>query len=124
MTPACPSTVTRGCVPHGYTAGYAEFKPDKNPPHRYYWSECCNCRKDVDLRIHKCFIQPVPANEDEPKKKSKAKLKHQRETNLDVSEYVEPPVKVWADFQAMLDEYGSHIPILIVAETSESDEVF
>ena len=55
-------------------------------------------QEDVILRTHKCFIQPVPTYEDEPKKKSKDTLKRQRKTNPDVSEYVEPPVKVWADF--------------------------
>ena len=63
-------------------------------------------------------------DEDEPKKKSKAKLKRQQKTDPDVSAYEAPPVKVWADFEAMLDEDGTHIPILIVAETSESDQVF
>lgn len=33
-------------------------------------------------------------------------------------------MKVWADFEAMLDEDGTHFPILIVAEKSESEEVF
>ncbi|PFX13983.1 putative DNA polymerase [Stylophora pistillata] len=42
----------------------------------------------------------------------------------DASEYFEPPIKVWADFEAVLDEDGTHIPILIVAQTSESDEVY
>lgn len=31
---------------------------------------------------------------------------------------------MWADFGALLYEGGTHIPILIVAETSESYEVF
>ena len=101
-----------------------DFRPDKNHPHRCYWSERGNYRESVDLRTHKCFIQPVLAKEDEPKKKSKDTLKRQRKSNPDVLEYVEPPVKVWADFEATLYEYGTHIPILIVAETSESDEVF
>ncbi|PFX14055.1 hypothetical protein AWC38_SpisGene21823 [Stylophora pistillata] len=101
-----------------------EFKPNKKEPHRCYWSECRNCKEDVDLRTHQCFIQHVNPNEDKPKKKSKSILKRQRKNNLDVSEYFEPPLKVWADFEAMLHEDGTYMPILIVAETSESDEVF
>ncbi|PFX25087.1 hypothetical protein AWC38_SpisGene10309 [Stylophora pistillata] len=101
-----------------------EFKPDKKESHRCYWSECRNCKEVVDLRTHQCFIQHFNPNKDKPKKKSKSILKRQRKNNPDVSEYFHPPLKVWADFEAMLDEDGTHIPILIVAETSESDEVF
>ncbi|PFX25072.1 hypothetical protein AWC38_SpisGene10311 [Stylophora pistillata] len=101
-----------------------KFKPSKKEPHRCDWSECRNCKEDVDLSTHQCYIQPVNPNEDKPKKKSKSILKRQRKNNPDVSEYCEPPIKVWADFEAMLDEDSTHIPILIVAETSESNEVF
>lgn len=101
-----------------------EFTPNSQHPHRCCWEICKNYKEEVNLRNHTCFIQPVSVEEDIPRKKSKTKIKRQRKTNPHVSADEEPPVKVWADFEAMLDDYGTHIPILVMAETSLDDGVF
>ena len=75
----------------------------------------------MDLREHKCYIQPIPKHEDSPKWKTKAKLKKDLKINSEASVYAEPPIFVYVDYEAMFSEDGTHLPICICAQTSGDD---
>ena len=75
----------------------------------------------MDLREHKCYIQPIPKHEHSPKRKTKAKLKKDLKINSEASVYAEPPIFVYVDYEAMFSEDGTHLPICICAQTSEND---
>ena len=64
----------------------------------------------MDLRGHKCYIQPIPKHEDSPKRKTKAKLKKDLKINAEASVYAEPPIFVYVDYEAMFSEDGTHLP--------------
>ncbi|CAH3121920.1 unnamed protein product [Pocillopora meandrina] len=55
------------------------------------------------------------------KKKAKATLKRHRKKNPLASVYEEPPIFVYADFESMIAEDNTHIPVLVCALTSEDD---
>ncbi|PFX11821.1 hypothetical protein AWC38_SpisGene24326 [Stylophora pistillata] len=67
-------------------------------------------------------MQGVEAEEDEPVKKPKDLYKKQKRQNPDVSPYIDPPTFVYADFEAMIESDGTHVPILVRAEKGDSDE--
>ena len=61
----------------------------------------------------------MAAKEDQRKKKTKATLKRHRKKNPLASVYEEPPIFVYADFESMIAEDNTHIPVLVCALTSE-----
>lgn len=92
-------------------------------PHRCYHEKCRICEKEVHVLDHQCFIQCVDPKEDERKKKSKKQFEYHRKINPDTSVYVDPPVFVYAYFEAMLAPGKTHLPILVCAATSVSDTI-
>ena len=90
-------------------------------PHQCYFDKCSVCHEYVKLTEHKCFIQPVATKEDQRKKKTKATLKRHRKKNPLAAVYEEPPIFVYADFESMIAEDNTHIPVLVCALTSEDD---
>lgn len=61
--------------------------------------------------------------EDERKEKSKKQLQYHRKINPDASVYVDPPVFVYADFEAVLAPDETHLPILVCVATTVSDTI-
>lgn len=96
--------------------------------HKCGMEKCNNCDQFVDVALHKCFIQPVNAKDDEPKKKNKNKknkrarrVARANEGGEPEEEDVPPPLFVYADYEAVTDENGVQTPIMVCAEDEESD---
>ena len=92
-----------------------QFQPDPQQPHRCYFGKCPICKEYVDLREHKCYIQSIPEQEDSPKRKMRAKLKKRLNINPEAFVYEEPTTFVYADYEAMISEDGTHLPICVCA---------
>ena len=96
--------------------------------HKCGWAECKVCEKRVDIYQHQCFIQPVSEKEDEPKTKkvpvaevgTRAMI-GEPENGMVLVER-DPPLFVYADYEAVTDGQGVQTPILIGYETNESEE--
>ena len=96
--------------------------------HRCGFAECEHCEKTVELGTHQCFIQKVKKSDDDPKTKkvsvnevgARTPLGPPKKGMVEVER--EPPLMVYADFEAMTDERGFQTPVLVCYETSESDE--
>ena len=96
--------------------------------HRCGFAECEHCEKTVELGTHQCFIQRVKKSDDDPKTKkvptnevgARTPLGPPKKGMVEVER--QPPLMVYADFEAMTDERGFQTPILVCYETSESDE--
>ena len=92
-------------------------------PHRCHYDKCRISKKTVHLLDHQCYIQCVKP-EDFKEKKTKKLLEYHRGINPNASIYVDPPVFVCADFEAMLSPDKIHLPILVCAATSLSDTIY
>lgn len=92
-------------------------------PHKCHHGKCPSCHDIVDLRNHQCFIKPIGKEEDKGKKKNKKTRKRHLKINPQASTYEELPLFAYADFEAMVNEDGTHLPILVCAQTSE-DNIF
>ena len=81
-----------------------------------------------DLYNHQCFIQKLKKNEDDPKTKKvpsrevgdRRPLGPPKNGMVEVER--EPPLFVYADFEATTDAQGFQSAVLVGYETSESDE--
>ena len=89
---------------------------------------CTNCEKEVDMTEHKCFIQRLPKQKDGPRynkvtldKVNGRPYKPTKDPNV-VQVKKDPPLQVYADFEAVTDEEGKQTPILVCFETVESHE--
>ena len=97
--------------------------------HKCGWAECTICEKKVELATHQCYIQRVPAHKDLPKRKRvQIQNVNGRSYRRDESDpayawvYRDPPLQVYADFEATTDAEGNQTPILICFETDESND--
>ena len=96
--------------------------------HRCGFAECEHCGKVVELSTHQCYIQKVKKSDDDPKTKkvppnevgTRTPLGPPKKGMVEVER--QPPLMVYADFEATTDESGFQTAILICYETSESDE--
>ena len=99
------------------------------PRHKCGWSKCSICEKWVDMYTHQCFIQPVKPEEDDPKTKkvsasavgNRTVVEGYDEDDDRVRVERDPPLMVYADYEAMTDAAGVQFPILIGYETAESN---
>ena len=110
---------------------WVEFNPRGNrttPPHRCGYAACEHCEKTVDLYTHQCFIQKVKKSEDDPKTKRVPRDEVGERTPLGppkngmVEVERQPPLFVYADFEATTCAEGYQTAIMVGYETSESDE--
>jgi len=96
--------------------------------HRCGWAECSNCEKEVDMTERKCFIQRLPKRHDAPRfnkvplDKVNGRPFYLTKDPTKVQVPKDPPLQVYADFEAVTDEEGKQTPILVCFETDESDE--
>ena len=96
--------------------------------HRCGYANCEFCDKYVDLYQHQCYIQKVPKENDDPKTKrvpvgdvgDRRPLGPSKKGMVEVER--EPPLFVYADYEAVTDDEGYQSAILIGYETSESDD--
>ena len=104
---------------------------NRNPGHRCRWGECHICEQKVHLATHKCYIQRLKRDVDDPKKKRVPRDKvgtrpfeEPEPDDPDTRVYVErePPLQVYADYEAITDAEGNQTPILLCAETDEDDD--
>ena len=106
--------------------------PKKGAPqkHKCGIAECHNCRKFVDITTHQCYIQPLDPKEDLPKlrqgenirKKAKRFLEANEEVTVEELAYKDPPLFIYADYEATQDEEGVHSPILICCEREDDED--
>ena len=112
---------------------YDYLSPDKSSKkknkHKCGWDVCHFCEKNVDLFSHKCYIQPVDPEDDEPKYKKIPLNEVNGRTIIALDEdenmaWVEKPkpLFVYADYEATSDEEGLQQPILICAEPENEED--
>ena len=99
------------------------------PRHKCGWAKCPICDQCVDLAEHQCYIQPVDPDDDLPKTKRVPAASAGTRAVVgepDDDGYVEverePPLLVFADYEAITDAEGVQTAILIGYETVESDD--
>ncbi len=89
--------------------------------HQCGWGTCAHCEKHVDVYNHFCYIQPLAEDEDDaPTKKVPLDLVGERDIVGDeepdengcVEIAREPPLLVYADFEAITDAEGFQSPHL------------
>ena len=93
-------------------------------------TQCPICQEDVDIRTHKCFIQP--AEEEERPRRSKeernARIKRIQRQGIPMSamdpdelDFKDPPIFFYADYEAMQSADGEHRPIMVCCETDQEN---
>ena len=92
---------------------FAGYKVDKKHPHRCYYEECYSCGLTVNIKTHRCFIQP-PFEPPPPQ---------QRNANGETTAEEEPPPKlIYADIECWLTEdRGFHPNLLCYRGEWQSD---
>lgn len=111
---------------------HGHLDPDKSSKkkekHKCGWDLCPFCEKNVELATHKCYIQPIKPEEDEPKYRKIPinQVNGRQIVAIDKEEdmaWVEKPrpVFVYADYEATTDAEGIQNPILICAEEDEDE---
>ena len=103
----------------------------RNSNHLCGWGECSICKKKTHLATHKCYIQRLKQDEDDPKTKRVPRdevgsrpFTEPEPGDPDTRVHVErePPLQVYCDYEAITDAEGNQTPILLCAETDEDDE--
>ena len=88
--------------------------------------ECLNCHEMVQVSTHTCYIQSLDKKEDDPKRVFGQKLKNRLKYHVgsldSVNKYEDPPLLIYADYEAVNVEDGTHSPILICAEREDVKE--
>ena len=108
-----------------------EYTPQgrrRGTPHRCGFAECIHCEKVVETASHCCFIQKVKKSDDDPKTKlvaidqvgARATIGEAKNGKIRVER--DPPLFVYADYEAMTNEEGCQEAVLIGYETSESED--
>ena len=104
----------------------------RSADHLCGWGECHICEKKVHLATHKCYIQCLPEDVDDPKRKRVSRdevgtrpFTEPEPDDPDTRVFVEqePPLQVYCDYEAITDAEGNQTPILLCAETDEDDEM-
>ena len=107
---------------------YGENGSRKGSEHRCGYAECQHCEKEVDMSQHCCFIQKVKKSEDDPKTKwvelnrvgLRATVGSAKRGKIQVER--DPPLFVYADYEAMNNAVGYQEAVLIGYETCESED--
>lgn len=105
------------------------FKDAKFPNHKCGYNQCPYCGKYVNLEEHQCYIQPEPEDCDAPKLKTvdlkdvglREIISRNEETGKATIER-DPPLLVYADYEALKTPEGYQKPIMVCAESEEEDE--
>ena len=100
----------------------------KGKQHRCGYVECEHCEKEVETASHCCFIQKVKKSDDDPKTKwvpldrvgGRGTIGSAKKGKIQVER--DPPLFVYADYEAMTNARGYQEAVLIGFETSESED--
>ena len=92
---------------------YAHYNVIKGKRHRCGFATCPSCRQVVDIRTHKCFIQPHVEKESQPEMDEEGNEKQP----------LPPPLFVWADIEAMQLADRQFEPNMLCYRTSESENI-
>ena len=100
----------------------------KGKKHRCGYAECEYCEKEVDMSQHCCYIQKVKKSDDDPKTKwvalnevgVRGTIGSARRGQIQVER--DPPLFVYADYEAMTNPEGYQEAVLVGYETSESED--
>ena len=90
---------------------FAQYHVIKGKRHRCGFTACPSCKQVVDIRTHKCFIQPHVEKESQPEMDEEG---HEKQP-------LPPPLFVWADIEAMQLPNREFQPIMLCYRTSESN---
>ena len=96
--------------------------------HMCGWAECPFCRLKVDQSQHRCYIQPIAEEEDEPKyhKVPEAEVDGRQVLETDGNGNClvpkNTPLFIYADYEAMTDAEGVQTPILVCCESVEEED--
>ena len=110
-----------------YEVNYTKKGQPKGPRYKCGWAECGVCDERVHLQSHQCYIQTVPESDDDPKTKKVSANSVGCRTVVGEAEQGmveverDPPLFVYADYEAVTNADGVQTPILIGYETAESD---
>lgn len=87
-------------------------------------------RKKVELATHQCYIQRIPAHEDRPKRKwvpiqnvNGCPYTPDEKDRAYAWVEREPPLQVYADYEATNDAEGNQTPVLLCLEDDESNDM-
>ena len=92
---------------------HAEYNVIKGKRHRCGYGACPSCKQVVDMRTHKCFIQPHVEKESQPEMDEEGNEKQP----------LPPPLFVWADIEAMQLVDRQFEPNMLCYRTSESENI-
>ena len=102
---------------------------DQKYKHKCGFATCPFCKMYVSQQTHRCYIQPIAEDEDEPKllcvPQSEVGDRDVVEVDPETGNcYVEAntPLFVYADYEATTDEQGVQTPILLCCESAEDEE--
>ena len=97
--------------------------------HKCGWGPCPYCGEEVKIDIHQCYIQPEPKNCDAPRLKTVPldKVGDRPIVNINARNGTaqvkkDPPLLVYADYEAVTDPDGLQSPIMVCAESEEEEE--
>lgn len=98
----------------------------KHPRHKCGWSECGSCGQRVEVATHRCFIQPEGEDCDVPRLKTvpvnsvgtRAVVSMNAEAGTAQVER-QPPLLVYADYEAYTTDTGEQKPIMVCCESAE-----
>jgi len=98
--------------------------PTPKDPHKCEWADCFNCEKEVDMTEHKCYIQRLPKQKDAPRFNTVPLdngrcYKPTKDPNK-VKVKKDPPLQVYADFEAVTDEEGKQTPSSFVSRRTRA----
>ena len=92
---------------------HAEYHVIKGKRHRCGFSACPSCKQVVDIRTHKCFIQPHVEKESQPEMDEEGNEKQP----------LPPPLFVWADIEAMQLPNREFQPNMLCYRTNEMENI-
>lgn len=96
--------------------------------HKCGWGDCSVCGKSVNIVSHQCYIQPKKEKTNEKRVSCNdvgtRPFREPHPDDPDTRVWVErdPPLQVYADYEATTDAEGVQTAILLCAESDEDEE--
>ena len=102
---------------------------DADEKHKCGWGVCPYCEENVKIDTHQCYIQPEKKDCDAPRLKTVPLNKvgnrpvvkiNAKNSTAQVQQ--DPPLLVYADYEAVTSRDGIQTPIMVCAESDEEDD--
>lgn len=104
-----------------------QYTTDKK--HKCGWGPCPYCDEEVKIDSHQCYIQPEKWDCDAPRLKTvpldkvgDRVIMKMNARNQTAQVQCQPPLLVYADYEAVTGQDGLQTPIMVCAESEEEDE--